>query len=138
MDNLLVTSGGEPLVQAASGQSGLTFQGNDYWPGRGQFVIRENRGSKLHSLDQWRAAGQESAGHGISLDPQLVPAGAGKPVANVQRLSAIRAYRLRPGSPLVGAGMDLHGAFGFDPGPGDFYGTKLPPPRGYGVGAAQS
>jgi hypothetical protein len=38
----------------------------------------------------------------------------------------LREYQLLPGSPAIGAGLDLRALFSIDPGKRDYYGAALP------------
>ena len=82
--NLLVTSGGLPLVNVPSPRPGLLFTGNDYWPSGLPLQINYN-GVSYSSLGSWSAAsGQESATGAeaaTSLEPGL--SSAGVPMADV-------------------------------------------------------
>jgi len=142
-NNIFLTAGGVPLVEARAEQKGLVFQGNDYWPSPGSggtFCIKW-AGASFGSLDPWRAAtGQEknaTANTGLSVDPQLADPGKGVIIGNPDLLNALAAYKLLPGSPMIGAGLDLRRLFRIDPGPNDFYGTTLAQTGATAIGAHQ-
>lgn len=138
-NNLVVATGGLPLI-AGEDSPGLIVAGNSYWSGDGPFRI-EWGGKSYHSLDAWRAAtGQERAGGedtGVTADPKLTDAGNGGTLDDADRLEAVTAYRLRPGSPLIDAGLDLRALFGIDVGERDYYGSKLRLRGGYDIGVCE-
>lgn len=76
--NLLVTSGGLPLVNVPSAQPGVVFEGNDYWSSGAPLLIDYN-GASYGSLASWAAAtGQEMEGGrevGQTLEPSRSLAG---------------------------------------------------------------
>lgn len=137
-DNVIVSSGGLLLLDVPSGQSGILFQGNDYWSSGAGFGIRWN-GTTYSSLAAWIAAtGQEKNGStvvGRNVDPQLASPGAGGTVGNPDNLASLAAYRLQPGSPMVDTALDLAALFGVNPGAADFYGSAIPQGSGYDAGA---
>jgi hypothetical protein len=137
-NNLFVTSGGVPLVEAAAGQSGALFAGNDYWSSGATFVI-DWEGTTHSSLEAWASAsGQENLEGemvGLSVDPRLGAPGRGGTVGDPRELESLAAYELQVGSPVVDAGLDLRASFGVDPGSVDFYGTSLPQGPALDIGA---
>jgi peptidoglycan/LPS O-acetylase OafA/YrhL len=137
-NNIFQTRGGVPLVTVRTGQKGLTFQGNAYFAGDGDFAICWN-GTAYLSLRAWReATGQEQIGPanvGLEADPQLVAPGRGGTLGHARVLEMLGAYRLRETSPLIDAALDLKARFGVDPGPRDFYGTRLPQRAAFDIGA---
>ena len=137
-NNLLGTTGGLRLVDGPSGQSGVLFQGNDYWSNGDAFAIKW--GSSTYStLAAWRTAtGLERIGTtnvGLSVDPRLVSPGGGATVGNADLLGALAAYQLQTYSPLREAGLDLPSLFGIDVGPTDFYANPVPNGLTFDVGA---
>src|SRR5439155_4856118 len=116
-NNLLGTTGGLRLVEGPSGQSGVLFQGNDYWSNGDAFAIKW--GSSTYStLAAWRTAtGLERIGTtnvGLSVDPRLVSPGGGATVGNADLLGALAAYQLQTYSTLREDGLDLPSLFGID------------------------
>ena len=138
-NNLIVATGGLPLIQGEEGP-GLIVAGNSYWSGDGPFRI-DWGGKGYESLDAWRAAtGQEKAGGedtGLTAGPKLTDPGNGGSLDDADRLEAVTAYRLRPDSPLIDAGLDLRALFGIDMGERDYYGSKLRLGEGYDIGACE-
>lgn len=136
-NNIFVTTGGLQLVNVVSGQSGILFQGNDYWPSGSSFTIKW--GSTTYtSLASFRnLTGQEKMGTvytGFNLDPKLVNPGGGGSFGDATLLSRLTAYLLQSTSPLIDAGLTLS-QFGINPGVRDFYGDTIPQGVTYGVGA---
>lgn len=123
-NNIFVSSGGTRLVYQDS-DGDVTFAGNNYWPGSGNFVIRDN-GSSYSSLSSWRSGkGQEKLNGnstGSSLDPLFdVPEISGNSTGE-EAISPLAAFRLRADSPLIGKGLNLKTSFGIDVGPRDLFG----------------
>ena len=138
-NNLFQTTGAVPLVEVTAGQlSGATdlrFQGNDYFTSGSAFVVLWG-GSSYSSLSGWRASGQEMNGSiavGRNVDPMLAVPGGGATLDDAARLETLSAYRLKPGSPLIDAGLNLKTMFAIDAGGSDFYGTAVVAP--FDVGA---
>ena len=124
-NNIFVSSGGTRLVYQDS-DGDVTFAGNNYWPGSGNFVIRDN-GSTYSSLSSWRSSkGQEKLGGkatGSSLDPLFdVPEISGESIGGGAAITRLAGFRLRSDSPLISKGLDLKTSFGIDAGPRDLFG----------------
>src|SRR5438445_6123748 len=137
-NNLFVTTGGARLVEAPTGQSGVLFQGNDYWSSGAAFVIKWGATS-YSTLAAWRtASGMERLGTtnvGFSVDPQLVNPGGGTIVGNADLLGTLTAYQLQTYSPMCEAGLNLSALFGLDVGMTDYYGDTVPNGLTFDVGA---
>ena len=73
--------------------------------------------------------------NGALVDPQLTKPGRGGTVGDTQRLSALDAYRLRPASPLIDKGLDLHKELGWDVGARDYFGNAVPAGARNDIGA---
>ncbi|MDQ3238233.1 MAG: right-handed parallel beta-helix repeat-containing protein [Actinomycetota bacterium] len=140
-NNLFNTTGGAPLVETPSVQSGLRFQGNGYWSGGGAFRIKD-RSATYDNIGAWRGAtGQEKIGTantGFRNDPRFFSPGGGGTVGDADRLSTLTAYQTKSGSPLIDAGLNLKSRFSLDPGAVDFAGSGTPQGAGYDVGAYES
>ncbi len=140
-NNIFLTGEGTPLLRSAGDAlpPGLRFQNNLYWTVGGGFEMNSN-GTTYGSLTEWRQAGQEmlaDAPLGVHADPGMVSPFHGEALTDPTRLVELRAFRLRPGSAAIDAGIDLQDVFGVDPGPADFYQTPLPQGSGYDLGAAE-
>lgn len=137
-NNIFIGTGGVSLLIIAAGQSGIQFQGNDYWTAGGNFRI-DWQGATYTGLTSWiGSTGQERLGGstvGKNLDPQVTLAGMGGTVGNADLLASLQAYRLQSTSPLLNAGLNLPALFGIDTGPHDFFGNNMPSASVYDVGA---
>ena len=137
-NNLLVAMGGLRLVEGPSGQSGVLFQGNNYWSSGDAFAIKWGS-STYTTLTAWRtSSGLERIGTtnvGLSVDPRLVSPGGGTTVGNADLLGALTAYQLQTYSPLREAGLDLPALFGMNVGPIDFYANAVPNGLTFDIGA---
>jgi hypothetical protein len=113
-NNVLVTTGGLPVISTASTTS-LRLEGNCYWNATRMGL--DWAGTTYTDLASWRAAtGQEqlTSGRatGVSADPQLP--------------SADPTLAPMPNSPIQGAGLNLRAEFNISPGPRDFVGNPTP------------
>jgi hypothetical protein len=136
-NNIFITTGGLQIVNVSFGQSGMLFQGNDYWSSGSSFAIKWDS-TTYTSLGSWRnATGQEKMGTvntGFNIDPELVNSGGGGTLGDATLLSTLTAYQLQSTSPLIDAGLNLM-QFGINPGTRDFYGDTIPQGPAYDVGA---
>lgn len=128
-NNIFAAIGGVPVLDVAEKQPGLLFQGNDYWAGENGKLAILWAGETFDSLDGWRSATrQEMIGGrktGLREDPQFTDSGRAITVGNPDLLNTLAAYRLKPNSPLIRAGLDLRQLFKIDPGLTDFFGSDL-------------
>ena len=62
----------------------------------------------------------------LSEDPLLTNAGGGVAFDNAALLEGLDAYKLRAGSSMSNAGLDLKTLFGIDTGSFDFYSGPVP------------
>jgi hypothetical protein len=140
-NNVFLTEPGLTAVEIRYSQPGLRFEGNDYYSGGG--FVRFRRNARMFpTFARWRAVtGYERHGKrmtGSSVDPMLTAPGAGGTVGDATLLESLAAYRLRPDSPLAGAGLNLWSEFGIDPGRRDFFGSPLPASAGEAASFAYS
>jgi hypothetical protein len=129
-NNIFVAAGGVPVVDIASGQSGLSLQGNNYWAAGAAPTFTWSYGSYSDLASFRSASGQEMLNGspvGMSLDPRL--AGAGSGVAS--------GYKLVPGSPMIDTGLTLGSLFGIAVGPNDYFGVAIARGAAYDVGASE-
>lgn len=138
-NNIFMTGKDQRLVWDWSGSARagiLQITGNLYFASGGKVDFQGHP-----SLEAWRAAqGQELLGGepvGLFADPRLGAPGGGAAVADPAKLPALSAYRLLPGSPARGAGLDPRRLGVTDLGGHDFYGAPLPAGVGYSIGADQ-
>ena len=141
-NNILITSGGLSIIDVSATQASATelrFEGNNYYASGS--AMRLIWGASVYgTLSAWRASGQEmvaGVASGFSVNPQLNAAGGGATLDAADRLEMMDAYRLREGSPMIDAGLDLAARFGIAVGTSDFYGVGLPNGPGYDVGASE-
>jgi hypothetical protein len=139
-NNIFVTTG-LPVIEASAaalaGAVDLRFEGNDYYSGGASPAILWG-GTSFAGLAAWRATGQETMSGsptGLSVDPQLMAAGAGPSFGDADQLASLDAYRVRATSPLADAGLDLRSLFGLSTGTSDFFGGQLGLGTGFAIGA---
>jgi hypothetical protein len=140
-NNVLITTGGAPLVDIASGQSGIVFQGNSYWASGSALTFRDS-GVNYSSLAAWRTAtGRETNGAtptGLDSDPQLLNPGNAPVLNDPALLSSLTHYRPASTSPLIDAGLDLAQApWNLVIGTRDFAGIPLPTGARPDIGACE-
>jgi hypothetical protein len=113
------------------------FQGNAYWSPGGNPAM-----AGFGSLKDWaNATGNEiMAGSlaGIYADPMFAGTGTIS-LTDPEKISAenLSQWALRPGSPLIGRGLDMKGLFMIDPGGFDIAGTAIPQGEGFEPGALE-
>jgi len=126
-NNIFVTGGqmikGDPAP--------ARFEGNCYWTiGGGRFAVGEHA-----SLAEWAAATGQERTEGAILgrfaDPLLTDLGSA-PRLKPEQLESLAAYRLRPGSPCLGAGLLIQNNGGRD-----FWGRKVPKDKRPSIGAGE-
>jgi hypothetical protein len=138
-DNLFSVAAGKPLLEVGEPEASpdLAVQGNDWWPAGGHFEAAWGS-HVLTSLAEARSvAGIELLGGapvGKEVAPEVCALGQG-PTTYPQARGELRAYELRPGAPLIDAGLNLHSAFGTEVGLHDFGGEPTPQGSGYDIGA---
>ena len=137
-NNIIIGEPGKKLVDIPDPKSRWTFKNNCYWTYGGDIQI--TWGDKTYtSLQQWRQdTGQEQLNGkdiGFQVDPKLTNPGQGATIGKPHRLYNLNVYKLKNSSILINQGLDLESAFGINPGPRDFYGTKIPSGGKYDIGA---
>jgi hypothetical protein len=130
-NNIFATNGSVYFMHVTPIQSGLLFQGNDYWAYSSNPVFLWGNGYYT-SLTQWQSAtGQETLNGsptGYSVDPMMNTPGAGPSINNSALLNTLTAYQLLPGSPMIDSGLNLPTLFQINPGPVDFWGNAIQGP----------
>jgi hypothetical protein len=136
-NNIFATNGSVYFMYATPIQSGLLFQGNDYWAYSSNPVFLWGNGYYT-SLAQFQSAtGQETLNGsptGYSVDPMMNTPGAGPSINNPSLLNTLTAYQLLVGSPMIDSGLNLPALFQINPGPVDFWGNAIQGPP-YDIGA---
>lgn len=142
-NNILYTKNSLPMVSVSAtqltGSPKYSFIGNNYYAESSS--PKYIWGSKTYSdLTQWQSGtGNEilnGTKSGISLNPELVAAGAGTTINDTDNLKNLTAYALTPASPLIDKGIDLVKLFSINMGVKDFYLTLIPQ-NAYDIGAAE-
>ena len=110
-NNLLVTTGGVPLLEWKGGED-PTLRGNCYWSSGDKFQIAWNN-KTYDSLAAFQTAtGQEkkavNGGNAAGLQAiRALPTRAAALLDNADKLNTLNAYRLLPDSPLRNAGVNM-------------------------------
>jgi hypothetical protein len=127
-NNIFQVSGGLQLAYIKGTQTGLLFQGNDYWSSGGAFSLKQFT-KTYTSLSAWRSGtGEEKLNGlavGLNVNPLLNNPGNGGTIGNPDALYTLSAYQLQSSSPLIDAGLTLT-QFGINPGATDFFGDPIP------------
>ncbi len=135
-NNIFVAGDNVAFVEVASPEvsAGLRFENNAYLDGPATGRITWGA-ARYDSLAAWSAAtGQEPVvREGRAADHLCDPGRGGTRYPDPP--GSLAAYNLRPGSPLIDAGLDLRALFGLDPGPRDFRGSPLPAGPRFDIGA---
>jgi hypothetical protein len=126
------------LADIGTDTSSLRIQGNHFWARAGPFLVR-HAGEECRSLAAWRRHADVERLNGKDVgstgDPLLSGPLPGVPPTEASNRTALERFKLRAGSPLGAAGLDLRKLFGVDPGDKDFWGNKLPRDLPAAVGA---
>lgn len=139
-NNIVIATGGVPVFQATSVQSGLAVQGNNYWSNGGSLLFLW-ASSTYGDLPTFQSAtGMEmynSTPVGSVVDPQLTAAGTGGSINNPDALNTLTAYTPKAGSPMIDTALTLSTMFGVNPGPTDFMGATIYRGLAYDTGAVE-
>jgi hypothetical protein len=124
--NNMFTTDSSPMVEVTSALpvSAALLQGNDYYSVAGTWQVIWGQTSYT-SLSAWRAATSQEVKDGqptgLDADPNMVGPVVGLQVTTPTDTSAGDAFALKPGSALIGAGLDI-GELGMAPQPTDYTG----------------
>lgn len=135
-NNIFYRAGSSPSnILNVPNPSSILMVGNDYANG-GSYIWG---GVTYSSFAAWQAAsGQEALSGspvGTTASPELASPDGG-PTTNGYNPASLGAYRLLSGSPMIGAGLDMHARYGTDAGTQDFFGSSIPNASGkYNIGA---
>jgi hypothetical protein len=107
-------------------RSAVLLQGNDYFSTAGTWAALWGNAT-YYSLAAWRAGTGQEMRAGKATGYAVSPGLAGQVLGlRVTRAGGGRTrFQLRPGSPLVGAGLDLTRLFGVQPGPANYAGRAV-------------
>jgi hypothetical protein len=133
--NIFQTTGGTTLVYgyapAIDGASGIDFAGNVYYSSGSSFHISWAGGS-YSSLSAWEGGTKQEtlsgSAVGLSANPMLKSPGSASPLATGSNLSAITAYQILSGSPLLSSKFSETAAkaLGTTGATADFEGDAIP------------
>ena len=138
-DNILLTTGNVPAIQAVSEQSGVSVQGNVYWASGGTMYIYWPTGTYTDLASFRAATGLElynSSPVGAVIDPKLNAPGTGGSINNSDLLNTLTAYKPTAGSPVIDTALTLS-LFGINAGSSDFFGNAIYRGSAYDVGAIE-
>ncbi len=138
--NNIFVSAGKTLLVSAPPSLGSVFQANDYWSTTAS--PRFYWGTKVYSsYSAWRtASGQETLNGvdvGLAVNPLVVNAGGGQTINNSHNLTALGAYHLQAGSPVIDKALNLFLLFRIGTGSVDFYGVSVPQNTKFDMGASE-
>lgn len=114
---------------------------NNYAPDTGASFSVKWGSTTYTSLASWLTAAstQETINGervGLSVDPMLTSPGSGGTLGDTTLLASLSAYKLKVGSPMVDAGLNLTQApYSLSLGLRDYYGNNLPLGAAYDMGA---
>jgi len=137
-NNLLIATDGCALADVGKGATNLRIQGNHYWSVGSPLLVR-HCGIDHCSLETWRkqASMELLVGKdvGSTGDPLLRGDLPASPPSDAGKRLDVERFKLRSGSPLIHAGLDLKRLFAIDAGDKDFWGGTLPADQPASVGA---
>lgn len=141
-NNIFITHSSANRVRLINSVHDTTylFQCNNYFNAAGAVRITWGATTYLSaSIADWLASTTQERLSGtivaLNEDPLLVNPGGGTTFDKAALLEALDAYRLRAGSSMSDAGLDLSALFGTDPGSSDFYGGPVPRELAFDIGA---
>jgi hypothetical protein len=125
-NNLFMTPTGPVIASYGLSSSAALLQGNDYYAPAPDWSVFWGKATYT-SLQAWRlASGQETVKDhpvGLTANPELASPLLGLRARTPGDAHVAQRFTPRPGSPLVGAGLDLSRLFRIDSGPYDFSGA---------------
>jgi hypothetical protein len=126
-NNIFYSKGGNSFSVSGSGlDETFRFVGNNYYDTANTYSLWFN-GVRYTSLSTWRSGARQEilagAGVGLQLDPMLVSAANAGVVGDPAKLKNLTGYKLKSGSPMLAAGINLSKQFQIDMGSEDFFGN---------------
>lgn len=139
VNNILYATSSYGILSSEGNAASAFFFNNDYWGG--SQGIHFYVGSAVYtSLSAFRQSYNEILNdlhYGYTVDPQLNnPGNAG--TIGVGKFSTLTNYQLQAGSPMIDAGFNLAGLWGYQVGKVDFNISNIPNGNGYDIGACES
>ena len=126
-NNIFVASGGAIPLRVEQSEGKVHCENNLYWRDGAPFRVLWD-GREYTTLEDWRKGGKQELLNnnlvGFFQDPTLSSFDETKEANGTIRLSALRSFRLLPGSPALTNGLDLR-RFGMDIGMHDFLGRTF-------------
>jgi hypothetical protein len=128
-NNIFVSrSASRAMVETRHGAPGVSFLGNDWYAAGGVWRVDWN-GTLYESLAEWRSLGSACEGGreapvGVDADPLLADPADQRTVGLGGDLASIAGYRLRDGSSMPTAGLDLRALYSLPD--QDFYRAEIP------------
>jgi len=117
-----------------NGIKGENFQGNCWYSSNGKFII--GAGPAV-DFNQWaQANNQEMYGGkivGMYANPMLVKPGYSS-ITDPTKLASVGDYKVKEGSVVTDAGLDLYSVFKIDPGTRDYFGNPVKQGKGVDIG----
>jgi len=141
-NNIFITQSTTNRVRLVNSvrDSTYVFQRNNYFSAAG--AVRITWGATTYvsaSVADWLASTTQERLEGtivaLNEDPLLTNPGGGVTFDNTALLETLDAYKLRAGSSMSNAGLDLNALFGTNTGSSDFYNGPLPRELVFDIGA---
>jgi len=136
-NNIIQATGGLQLVRALA-NTDIRFENNAYWSSGNDLNIYWT-GTTYNSLEKWRNATKQEILNGKSVgvftNPELSNPGKGGTIGNPGQLQSLAAYKLKAGSDIIGAGLNLKNTFNLNPGEVDFWKNNISKKQSYNIGA---
>ncbi len=138
-NNIFQIKGNIKLVNSPV-TTGITMQGNAYWPSGSTFSILWGT-TTYSSLAAWQSAtGQEKLNGsltGIQVDPKYSDTSKSVTYNDATKIANLPGYRLANTSALINKGLNLSKVFGLNVGSRDFWGNALAGKTAFNIGAFQ-
>jgi len=126
VNNIMYATSSYGILSSDGNAASAFFFNNDYWGG--SQGIHFYVGSAVYtSLSAFRQSYNEilnGRNYGYTVNPQLTNPGTN--------------YQLQAGSPMIDAGFNLAGQWGYQVGKVDFFGSGIPTGNGYDIGACEN
>ena len=139
-NNILISTGGIPLINIPSGYSGF-FAGNLYWASGNSFAVNY-QGVHYSTLSSWSTATNNEIVNGTSTganaDPLVTNPGSGGTIGFGVSLTSLNSYKISSiTSPAYHQSLDLNSLYSINIGNTDFWGSVLSGGTANDIGANQ-